>query len=144
GARGDRVRGLAPGLPRARAPRRALRRRVRERVAVPRPRRAPAARARRAARHAGARWRHVLLQPARPRPGGLVGRALRLLLRRRPLARAVPRRRLRRARLLLPARRPPPRRAAVARDDLAQAREPVASPPARLATGRIAQQRELP
>ena len=75
GAQPQRLRGVAAGLPRARSAARALRRRVRQRLAVPRPEPGAAARAARAARHAeaGRRRCSARTRTARTRRAGTAG-----------------------------------------------------------------------
>src|SRR5437773_149697 len=101
---------LAPALPRG-----ALRRRVRQRGAVPRAGQGAAARPARAAREPEAQRRAVQLEPARRQRGGLEPRPLRRVSRPGDLAALHDRGRFRGARALLPPRGPAARPPAPAR-----------------------------
>src|SRR6267143_792017 len=119
GAQAKRVRGVAAGLPQARAAAGALRRGVRQRGAVPRAMPGAAARARSVARHAQAARGAVQLESAWQERGRLEPRALRRLPRSGDLARLPVGCGIRRAQPLLPPERTAARAAAVARGRMA-------------------------
>ena len=110
----------APGFPRPRPAGRALRRGLRQRLALSRAEQPDRAGAGRACREPQAARRALLLEPQGRQPGRLGRRPLRLLLGPRDLARPRHRRGLSRASPLLPPARPPPSPAALARHRLAK------------------------
>src|SRR5437879_9249716 len=111
---------MAAGFVRLKAPRCALRRRVRQRGAVSRAEPGAAPRPARAACDAQAARRAVQFEPARRQRGGMEPRALRGVSRPGNMAAFHDRRRIRRAHALLQARRPAARAAALARERVAR------------------------
>src|SRR5262249_32921237 len=120
GTRRHRVRRLAPGLPGARPAARALRRDLRQRLALPRSRAGVASRPSRAPRDAPAARRPLRVEPTRTRHRGLAGGAPRRRARSRHVAMLRDGGGLRRARPLLPPAGTAARPATVARDRLAE------------------------
>src|SRR5690606_11237114 len=108
----------------------ALRRHLRQCLAVSHPRRRPAPGAGPTARQPEARRRAVQLQSTRPQRGGLAGRALWRVVRLAHLAATDDGSRLRGTGALLPSRQPAPGTAALAGQCLAQGLISFPPPPA--------------